>query len=256
VERYPSIREEFYQILRWALEATPNTIARAPELHGSDLLRGETDERKLEVLGGVVDLAVTNGLRMYRVGYFITDEIRRTFAHDPGLLGTCWLSLRSMMEPLLESEAVIPVMDGFDPRTVQLFSQSVKHTDELRAIEKENWLSLRHTHNLIGEVFYADSRYSVMVQVADVLSYLRSTPDLVKFGFSMSPFKTALASLSSSLEECIAWEEIISLILNGEIQGPIAGAHPPFRSYGPLTRAFKIVASDTEDLAFPRDPWA
>lgn len=254
VEHYPRVRTEFYRLLPWAIEPAPNTIASAPELHGSDFLRSETDERKLEVFGGVVDLALAHALRVYRIGYFITDAIEQSLLHDRRLIGTCWFSLRSMMEPLLEREAVIPVMDGFNQNLVDQFSAPVKFTDEISSIDKETWLGSRHTRNILGEVFYADSKYSVMIQIADLVSYLRNASDLAKFGFPMSRFKASLAGLSRRLEACIAWEAIISLILNGKIQGPEKAASPPFKGSGPITRAPDVVPSDAEDLKPPSDP--
>ncbi len=63
INRYAEIRTKFYDLLEWSIKPEPNTINLGiPELHGSELLPGEGDEKKLEMLEGVVNLVVSNNL--------------------------------------------------------------------------------------------------------------------------------------------------------------------------------------------------
>jgi hypothetical protein len=161
-----------------------------------------------------------------------------------------------MMQPLLEGEMVVPVMDGFDPNTIQDFSSVVKELDELRSVGFDKSLSVRYTHNVLGEVFYADSRYSALTQVADLIAYLRSASDLGALGKTLTDFKKELANISSTLNSSIVWEELVSLIVDDQIQGPPDQVRPRYKSFGPITRVCRITPSDTEDITAPDNPIA
>jgi hypothetical protein len=67
--KYAELRTKFYDLLEWSIKPEPNVINMAvPELHGRELLPGEDDEKKLNILDRVVDLVVGNHLEIYRVG--------------------------------------------------------------------------------------------------------------------------------------------------------------------------------------------
>ena len=256
VDQYPMLRSGFYNILRFAIQPSESLIATAPELHGNDFLRDECDETKLAVLRDIAALMAKHHVRIYRIGYFITEVIEQLFTRDKKLVGLCWVSLLSMMEPLLKDEMVIPVMDGFDPDTIHYFSSVVKELDELRSADFDKSLSIQYSHNVLGEVFYADSRYSALIQVADLAAYLRAASDLVTLGKAITDFKKQLASISGILDSSIAWEELVSLIVDGQIQGPADQVRPGYKTYGPITRVFKIAPSDTKNTTVPDDPIA
>jgi hypothetical protein len=256
VEQYPMLRSEFYEALRFSIQPEETVIAAAPELHGSDFLRNECDEKKLAVMRDIAVLVAKHCLRIYRVGYFITDATDEVFRRDKKLVGLCWVSLLSMMEPLLRDEMVVPVMDGFNPDTIRFLSSVVKELDKLRSVGFDKMLSVRYSHNVLGEVFYADSRYSALIQVADLIAYLRATSDLVALGKTLTDFKKELATISSTLDSSIVWEERVSLIVDGQIQGPTDQVRPLYKSFGPITRVYRITPSDTEDITVPNDPIA
>jgi hypothetical protein len=254
VERYPALRSDFYDALIRFIKPANGVIGEAPELHGKDLLRGECDDSKLEILANVAALIATHQLRVYRIGYFINDVTGKLFANDGRLQGICWHSLLSMMEPLLKDEMIIPVMDGLAPQTTRLFSPVVKRLDEWRAAGLEHNVSVRYSHNVLGEVFYAGSRYSALTQVADLVAYLRNASDLVGLGLPASDFKQKLADMSLSLNRCLVWEELISLVVDGQIQGPKDKARRPYREYCPISVTFRITPSDSVDIALPPHP--
>lgn len=256
VDRLHTVRTAFYDTLKWAIRPSEGVIARAPELHGSNFLRDESPERQTEVLLGLQELIRANALGIYRIGYFLTRKLAAPNKGDPKMIGMLWVSLLSMLEPILAEGPVIPVMDGFDPRTVRQLSQLIKSVDEMRAAGYgSNSISIAHAENVLGEVFYADSKFSALTQVADVVSYLRGISDMETLGIPLTDFKEHLAPHARALTGLMTREEVVSMVLNGEIQGPRSHVKPVFRNNGPITRMFNIVPSDTENVRCPADLW-
>jgi hypothetical protein len=93
-----------------------------------------------------------------------------------------------------------------------------------------------------------------MIQVVDLVAYLRSVADLQDLGKDLPPFKQSLAPIAARLQPAIAWEQLIALIVEGEIQGPKRYARKDYRGNGPITRVFRVTPSDTEDIKPPWDP--
>jgi hypothetical protein len=98
-------------------------------------------------------------------------------------------------------------MDGFDPVTVREMSGLVRGTDVLHAAGLGDPADPRF-RQIIGEVFYADSRYSIMTQVADVIGYLRHVSDKHCAGVVLSKFGQQLLAISSALDQAMAAERI------------------------------------------------
>jgi hypothetical protein len=244
VHEYVDLRAKFYAILRPFFQPEPDVIADAPEVHGVDL-PGKTDVEKLRVVSDIVDLVVSSDIEVYRIGYYITKTIRQTFALDQEMLGTCWLSLQFMIQPRLAEGMIIPVMDGFNKRRIQQFSAPIKFCDVMRSAGHGGSLSVGNSQNILGEVFYADSRYSAFVQVVDVVAYLRKITDLQSDGHELPSFKQELRPLAEKIEPSIRSEEIIAFRLDDEIQGPEHRAKKPSGNKGPLTDAFRIAPSDS-----------
>jgi hypothetical protein len=219
---YAELRTKFYVLLDWSIKPEPNVINMAvPELHGSKLLPGEDDEKKLNILERVVDLVLGNHLEIYRVGYYITKTIRKTFKGDEALLGMLWLEILNSLRPKIENEMIIPVMDGFDRNMVRKFSQLIKGMDVIRAAGHEQSISLKHSENILGEVFYADSQYSVFTQVADLVSWLRQLADISREGKELTSYKKRLLKISEKLEPAIVGDDgVKAMELNGKTQGP------------------------------------
>ncbi|HEU0078453.1 MAG TPA: hypothetical protein VFQ76_12425 [Longimicrobiaceae bacterium] len=209
---YAELRTRFYGVLGWAVQPGPGVIDLSPpELHGRDLLRGEDDERKLAVLSEMVDLVVDGGIRIYRVGYYITRQVKSVFAADPKLLGLCWNGVLVVLQPVLARQAVVPVMDMGDRDLVRALSGQVRTMDVIRATGYGQTLSISHTENLLGEVFYADSEHSVFTQTADLVSYLRHTNDMNREGRRLSPFRCRLLELAQALEPAVVHDQVVRL---------------------------------------------
>jgi hypothetical protein len=116
-----------------------------------------------------------------------------------------------VLQPEYETQMLIPVMDGFNSRMVTTFSSPVKFLDIIRTNGSDEWLSLRHTENILGEVFYADSRYSIFIQVADMLSYLALVTDLYSANLPLSPSKSRLFAIAKRIPPDLFREHIVTM---------------------------------------------
>ena len=222
IEEYDDLLKRFYALLRWKTNPEPNVYQFAPELHGREFLPEEDDERKFKVLEGVVDLINDSGVRIYRVGFYVTKAGRKRMAHfgDPKMIGLCWFELLYALQSVFQDDLLIPVMDGLDAEIVRKFSQPVKSLDEFRTLGLEGSLSIKNSRNLIGEVFFADSKYSVFTQLADLASYLRNVSDRSREGKVLTPFKKQLLSLSDKLAPSIELDEIRAIRFEGKLEAP------------------------------------
>ncbi len=151
--KYIELRNKFFKNLEEAIKPQEGVInLRPPELHGSNLLRDADDKTKLKAFEGITNLIIDNKLEIYRVGYFITKTLKKVFVEDEKLLGLSWYAILTMLQPKLEQEAIIPIMDGMSAHTIYRFSGLIKTLDVCRAAGLEHDLSVRNTENILGEV--------------------------------------------------------------------------------------------------------
>ncbi len=219
LDRYPALRSAFYEILRLKTEPNEGVLdVSVPELRFADFLREEDDEVKLEVLRSLANMIVGYQVEIFRVGYYITKRIRRTFERDKHLIGLCWLGILSSLQPRLESEMVIPIMDaGFDRNMKQMtkqFSGLMKTVDVMRETGRGESIGFAHSKNVL-DVFYAGSEYSIFTQLADIVSGLRRIAETARQDQRLisSPFKKQLLPISNHLMNAPMHEEILTLRL-------------------------------------------
>lgn len=214
-DKYNSVRAGFYGILKPFIIPTDNTInLMPPELHGNALLRDEPDDddrKKLSAFHQVVDLVIENQLDVYRVGYYITPEFKTTFQTDERGVSMCWLGITAVTQPAYENEQLIAIMDGFNKETVGKMSSMIRGCDIIRSAGSGDSISLKNTENIIGEVFFADSRYSVMIQIVDIVAYLRNVNDLSMEGWKFSSFKEKVLAEAKRLDSVMKHDEVIEL---------------------------------------------
>ena len=216
---YAETRSKFYEIVPREEGILPDgkkfINIQPPELHGSDFLTNfpdADDSLRFKTFDGIVDLINSQQLEIYRVGYYITEDVKSLFdkfSSDPKLQGLCWFSIISILESKLADEIIVPVMDGFSPSSVRAFSEIVKNMDFMRAAGWENIMSLKNTENIFGEVLYSDSKYSIFIQIADLVSYLRHVADFSREGLELTSFKQQLLHISEKLSPSIEVENII-----------------------------------------------
>ncbi|MDH4080363.1 MAG: DUF3800 domain-containing protein [Nitrospira sp.] len=212
-DKYNSVRAGFYSILKPFIIPKENTInLMPPELHGRNLLRDEPDgddRNKLNVFRQVVDLVIESKLDVYRVGYYITPEHKTTFKGDERGTSLCWFGISAVTQPVYENEQLIVIMDGFEKKTVEKMSLMIRGCDIMRSAERGAAISLKNTENIIGEVFYADSRYSVMIQIVDIVAYLRNVNDLSEEGRTFSSFKKKVLAEAKRLDSVMKYDEVV-----------------------------------------------
>jgi hypothetical protein len=213
--KYNLVRTAFYDILKPFINPETHTVNLVPpELHGSTLLKDEPDaddQVRFTVFHQIVDLIVQNKLDIYRVGYYITPEYQVTFKGDEQGTSICWLGILEVTQPLYQDEQLIPIMDGFNDDTVRKMSLMVRECDIMRSAGLGDSVSLMNTSNIIGEVFYADSRYSALIQVVDVISYLRHVNDLSQEGKSFSSFKNGVLVEAKRLDSMMKHDTAIEM---------------------------------------------
>ena len=228
--KYNSVREGFYRILKPFIIPEDNTIdLMPPELHGHALLRDEPDEddrKKLDTFHQVVDLVIENQLDVYRVGYYITPEFQTTFKSDKRGTSLCWFGITTVTQAVYENEQLIAIMDGFDKETVRKMSLMIRDCDIMRSAERGDSISLKNSENIIGEVFYADSRYSVMIQIVDIIAYLRNVNDLSEEGRKFSSFKQKVLAQAKRLDSAMKYDEVVEL--NKDRVDRLTGARTTF----------------------------
>ena len=208
IDKYDEVRCAFYDVIRFLIQPDSTTIETSPpELHGAYFLRdvhGVDDQRRIEVARDVADLVVQQRLPVLRYG-------RRYQAGDKPDSGTLkigtWGGLRLRLMERAQDEKFIPIMDGFDGETVREMSGLVRGMDVLHAAGAGDPTD-HGFRQIIGEVFYSDSRYSIMGQVADMVGYLRHVTDKQSAGLSLSGFARDLAAISSRLDSAISVEII------------------------------------------------
>ena len=212
LDRYNDLRTRFYELMRWTVEPEERTLRLAPlELRGSSFLswhEGADNDLKLRLFSDVAGLVVDERVAVYRVGYHRQKRLNTILAGEVGYLGLCWIGMLTVLQPVYAAEHLIPVMDGLDMKVAQMFSQTVRTSDVMRAVGLEESVSFENTENILGEVFYCDSRYSIFTQVADIVCYLRHISDKHAKGIVLSEFQQQLRDISELLSPVLAYEKI------------------------------------------------
>ena len=76
IEKYRNVREEFYELLKWAIRGEDNVISWPPELRGSTMPDAWSKEQILKTFSDVADLVCRHELSIVRVGYKLTKQYR------------------------------------------------------------------------------------------------------------------------------------------------------------------------------------
>jgi hypothetical protein len=202
-----------------------------PELHGVKLLPEADDDRKLDACRRVVATIVEFELRVYRVALRLTRSTWNTFDSDAQRYAACWSFLLDHLEPVLREEMIIPVMDSGNRGIEETLPRLVKLRDFVRVVVPGGIERADPTQNLVGEIFFADSKHSMFIQLADIASYLRLQRDAIDAGQPASEFKTSLASIGDELGPATAAEIVRDLMKQGSTWA-IAPLQPAERQSG------------------------
>lgn len=250
--RYAELRDQLYRDLPWFLTEQPEieiwdesggepaeiipawttksagkrsdewmaewTTVLPPELHASDLYKehGLVDDGvRLAALESVVDFVLNNDLSVYRVGVIPPrDRCARRYT-DNELHRQCWLKMLLALQPVLDTQQVIPIMDGLNLGRARALSAVIRNFDIFRASgiggNADENPCLARLSNILGEMYFANSEHSVFVQVADVVSYLRTVTDWANHQFDLQRYKAQLLPLAKQLQPVMKKEETVQL---------------------------------------------
>lgn len=210
LKEYARIRDTFYHELKpFLIEPNPSAAIYASplELKGSSLLPWLEDDQKVEAVHKVVDLTVSNGLRIYRVGSRAKREFQRIFPNGHAdMVSVCWVYMTRAIADLLRQGLVIPVMDLGCPRQGSRMARFVASMNAARQTKLRESISVPHSENL-GELLFADSESSSMTQLVDLIAWLRNVSDKAICDGNLSEFKQRMLPLAKQLDGCMVYEE-------------------------------------------------
>lgn len=210
-----ALRESFLKVLKplftKANEKGINEISPIPEIHGSCMLPTEDDSVKLRYFKAVAELMAKSDVNIYRVGYYLTPEYLEMFKADKEARGLCWHGLLLVTQQEYEDSYLVPIMDSVNKEHIGQYCSPIQTLLTFRSIGWDKDLSIRNSENIIGEVFFADSRYSILTQVVDVVAYLRCIQDQANEGVTMTSFKKQLLYLNEIIGPQVKYDKVTEL---------------------------------------------
>lgn len=180
-----------------------------PEIHGSDMLRSENREQRLNMFNAISKLPSKHNFSIYRVGYFITRESKKLFQGDVKNISSCWMALYPQIINDYKRNYIVPIMDMSSKSDYDKFSGQIQHLNVMRTAGLGDSIGINNTENLLGEVFFADSQFSIITQVVDVISYIRCINDQKEERLSLSNFKNEIYECNSNLKSKIKSDVVI-----------------------------------------------
>ena len=233
VEKLENVRLAFAEMLlnRLKLKRDDHITTHLPPLHGSAFLKDRTDvddELRLQIFKDVVDIVTNSQLSIHRVGIFVSDEAKKLHkdSTERFAYSLAWFQMIDTLESYLRSNYLIPVMDRTDDvfRLWQL-SNLVGQGVLIRAQGHGEMYSLKGAERILGEVLFADHRYSFLTQIVDICSYLRHVCDRMRVGLAHSEFQQRLAEVGGMLKPAIAYEGVYPIMYNDKPLGPANVTH-------------------------------
>ena len=207
VEKYRSVREEFYERLEWSIRGEGNRVSQPPELRGSGMPAEWSDGQMLAAFSDVADLVCKHELWVVRVGYRLTKQFRDLFETEDRQVAMCWNGLVSALNPIYGEQLLFPVMDLASSNRVKMTSQTVHTMDWMRHAGVPTFEGSQN----LAEVLYASSQHSAMIQIADVLSYLLGIRYQDSLGLDVSEFKRSLLAIVARLDPFVAKDEVVTM---------------------------------------------
>ena len=203
------VRLKVHRFMRELRGVPAGTISVPPELHGRSMLQNRvdagwaTDEHRIRSFAHVVEMVNELRLDVFRSAYY-RKSLTAIQTDDPKrmMYSLCFGGLEQMASPLLAKSFVIPIMDGLAKDIVDPMSGSKPVVHAIRASPSysERWISISNVENLLDPVF-VDSRYSPLMQVADVAAHLLHILDWERAGLPLKgEFKPRVAAIARTLD--------------------------------------------------------
>lgn len=208
VEQFSEIRDSFYKLILdqfiFPDESVVNTTP--PEMHAVSLLRGtpyeSNDDLKFNIFNSAVKIINEHNISIIRL---TTNQKKPAMALkniDQKLMGIVFPYFIKRIDKYLKHKKMLIVMDGLDSKISSIFSQHLKIYDILRRHNKidNDSLFARHTANILGETYYADSKYSIFTQLVDLVGYLLQCRDHKLRTKSCTEFKLRLVEICEKID--------------------------------------------------------
>lgn len=206
LDKFEKIRDDFYfRILNQFIILGDSSFNLTPViLHGKELLKGtayqDNDEKKIEIFQIVTDIINDNSIKVYRLGWLKDKSVEIYKGLDSKLIGIIFPKFIELIDKDIQGIKVIPIMDGLDIKTSKIFSQFIKSLEILRRTMGKTNLLIKNSENIYGEVFYADSKFSIFIQLVDMISYMLHCSDYKSFDKTYSDFKGKIIEVTEKIK--------------------------------------------------------
>lgn len=233
--KHHTFRKSFYELLAEVLDPPENTVAQLPAIHAMDLFPEGDDDQRIAFLQGLVDLAVKQGIPIYRIGYRENRHFGRAKPDEREVLRLCFSSLQFCLQIDEPNTVIWPVMEldrAYGRQDVH-FPGSIQYLDWMTQLIGRESLSIDNRY--LGEVLF-HSKQSAYGAFIDCLAYLLHIRFRRTVGEALSPFKAKLAAMADLLDPVIKRDEIIDI----QIGQPPAG----YSDDGPIRWMFPITPRD------------
>ncbi|MET4219820.1 hypothetical protein ABIB00_005044 [Bradyrhizobium sp. LB14.3] len=231
-DAHRAFKGRFYGLVHRTIGDEQHVISPMPVVHAMDLFPGKDDDTRFRFLEGIVQIVADLGFRTYRVGYRPTQELLKIVGDKEGVLGLCFASMLHCLEGELAKSVIWPVMeiDRNSSKQDRSFAGLVQSVDYMTSRLGSASMSV-HNDNL-GELLYTTKK-SAYGSLVDCIAYLLHLRFLRSIGHSLTPFKSRLADIASSLEPVISFDEVIEM----KMEMPPAGylSNGPVRFMVPVT---------------------
>jgi hypothetical protein len=186
LEKFELIRNDFYtKILNQFIILEKSFNVHPPIIHAKELLKGtrfeNNDEKKIEIFRAAKDIVNDNSIQITRVCWSKKSDVSLFNNMDDKLMKLIFPKFLELVDKHLQNNKIIPIMDGLDTRVSKIFSKFMRTLDISGRIINENSLTIKNSNNIYGEVFYANSKFSIFTQLVDLVSYMLHCIDYKKF---------------------------------------------------------------------------
>jgi len=219
-EKCDQIRSEMLRIMEPISRKNNQITATTKELHGCDLPRDEPDEVKIQVVESIAKLPSEFNLPMYRAGINTNKKFLQLFPEEKSVTSLCWLNLLLITENEYADSYLIPIFDMMSTHDVRRVSQTLNSANQIGYLTNPRNISLNNYQNIITEGLFADSRYSYLIQLVGIISYLRCINDQIISGLNVSLFKRKIWSFNKIIHDMMVSDSVV--FFNEKVENRLA----------------------------------
>ena len=212
LDKFEIIRNDFYtRILNQFIILEKSFNLHPPIIHAKELLKGtlfeNDDKKKIEIFQAVKDIVNDNSIQITRVCWSKKSDVSLFKHMDDRLMKLIFPKFIELIDEHLRNVKIIPIMDGLDTRVSKIFSEFMKALEISGRILNENSLTIKNSNNIYGEVFYANSKFSIFTQLVDLVSYMLHCIDYKKFEKNYGDFKIQIIDTAEKIKTDLITEK-------------------------------------------------